>query len=260
MERDFKAYHESIGKELQASQDRIRNLIGDAHWGEDGRHKEAILRKVLRSHLPESLHIGTGFVSGPTWTSHQTDILITRRDMPTLFKDGEMMIVTPDAVVAIIEVKTCLRAATDASEAVEKLAEDIAHIRQDGNRNCHAGLFAFDRSQRDPDKMLLELLNRASLGDSARVVNWLAYGPDCFVRFWGDASEVQGAVNGPVWHTYFLRGLAHAYFLSNVTWESTQQHNSENSFAWFPIEGSKETHRKWYIALDGDEAIQFGQG
>ena len=29
MERDFKAYHESIGKELQASQDRIRNLIGD---------------------------------------------------------------------------------------------------------------------------------------------------------------------------------------------------------------------------------------
>ena len=260
MERDFKAYHKSIGKELQASQDQIRNLIGDAHWGEDGRHKEAILRRVLRAHLPESLHVGTGFVSGPNWTSHQTDILITRRDMPTLFKDGEMMIVTPDAVVAIIEVKTSLRETADAEEAIGKLAGDIANIRQYGNHNCHAGLFAFDRSRRNPDKMLLELLKRASLGDSVRIVNWLAFGPDCFVRFWEDASEVHGVVNGPAWHTYLLPELAHAYFLSNVTWQSTQQQSSENSFAWFPIEGSKETHRKWYIPLDGDEPVQFGQG
>src|ERR1039457_1403565 len=104
--RDFQEYHKSIAAELAATKDRVLHLIGASHWESVGQQREAVLRKALRTHIAESLHVGTGFVSGPDSTSHQTDILICRRDKATLFRDGELFIVTPDAVAGIIEVKS----------------------------------------------------------------------------------------------------------------------------------------------------------
>jgi len=57
-------FQESITKELEVVRDRVRNLIGDAHWGEEGRYKEAVLKNVIRRFLPSNLSIGTGFVEG----------------------------------------------------------------------------------------------------------------------------------------------------------------------------------------------------
>ena len=106
---DFFGYHKSIAQELEATKDRVRQLIGSTHWETDGEHKEAIIRKVLRNHLPESVRIGKGFVCFESHTSTQIDVLITAVDKPTLFKDGELVLVTPDAVHAVIEVKTAMR-------------------------------------------------------------------------------------------------------------------------------------------------------
>lgn len=89
IQRDFKAYHESIADELSATKNRIRDLIGNHHWETDGAHKEAVLRKVLRNHIADSLHVGRGFICGPNKTSHQIDVLISFRDKPTLFRDGD---------------------------------------------------------------------------------------------------------------------------------------------------------------------------
>jgi len=92
--RNLEQYHKSIAQELTVAQDQIRNLIGSGHWQTDGEHKEAVLRKVIRAHISESLRVGKGFVCYRDGTSKQMDILITDRSKPTLFKDTELTLVT----------------------------------------------------------------------------------------------------------------------------------------------------------------------
>jgi len=72
------AYHKSIALELDDSKNRVRNLIGSRHWLSDGEHKETLLRRLLRSHVPETVNVGSGFVYlGVDDSSHQLDILIS---------------------------------------------------------------------------------------------------------------------------------------------------------------------------------------
>jgi hypothetical protein len=56
--------------------------------------------------------------------------------------------------------------------------------------------------------------------DEKLVVNWVAAGPDLFFRYWHNGNDVASPVHGPVWHSYELKNLAHAYFLSNVVWDT----------------------------------------
>ena len=116
---DYEKYHLSVTEELYSLKDRIRNLV--THWATDGESKEVALRSVLRRHLPESVIVGRGFVVGPDSSSTQIDILIVDASKPTLFKDGDLLIVTPDAVVGVIEVKTKLRSEAEFKEAITKL-------------------------------------------------------------------------------------------------------------------------------------------
>ncbi|MCW4043504.1 MAG: hypothetical protein NWE90_07260 [Candidatus Bathyarchaeota archaeon] len=41
-------FQKSITEELEVVKDRVRNLIGSAHWGEEGKYKEAVLTNVMR--------------------------------------------------------------------------------------------------------------------------------------------------------------------------------------------------------------------
>ena len=54
-----KEFQESITKELEVTKDRVRNLIGNAHWGEEGRYKEEILKSTIRKFLPSNVSVGT---------------------------------------------------------------------------------------------------------------------------------------------------------------------------------------------------------
>jgi hypothetical protein len=259
---DFFGYHKSIAQELEATKDRVRQLIGSTHWETDGEHKEAIIRKVLRNHLPESMRIGKGFVCFESHTSTQIDVLITAVDKPTLFKDGELVLVTPDAVHAVIEVKTAMRSKSNLTEALEKLADNLEHIRQT-QTDCLGGLFVFQESNgRVTDKAVLEELQRIVGSQSNRVINWVALSPDRFFRFWR-AGDVPSICCGDFWHSYKLcEGLAHAYFLSNVAWDVTKEPNHEMQYAWFPVEGGKEKFRQWCVSLQeaNGEPKQFGNG
>lgn len=255
--RDFKGYHKSIGDELRSTKDRIRNLIGDAHWQSDGEHKEAVLRKVLRMHLPEMLQVGKGFVCCPDKTSSQIDILITNRNKPTLFKDGELALVTPDAVEAIIEVKTSLHGG-DIDDATGKLSKDIELIRSQGNPTCQSGLFVYESGNGvDAQRRVLKALQSSANGDAQKAINWVALGPDIFFRFWDNGNDVNSPCHSPVWHSYELSNLSHAYFVSNVVWDVTRDNSLNMQFAWFPVENGKERHRKWYAPLSNEEPREF---
>lgn len=143
------AYLESWGLELAARQNRIRHLIGDAHWLSDGHHKESILREFLTRYLPSDAECSTGFVRGASSEkrcSPEIDILLFNRRLhiPYLSEAG-ISIVDPSCVLATIEVKS--------SFSTSPLDEAIANIKAVRGLTIHdkktpsdlwSGLFFYD--------------------------------------------------------------------------------------------------------------------
>lgn len=252
MNRDLIAYYKSITDELHSLKDRVRHLISDSHWLTDGLHKEVIIRKVLSNHLPESLRIGTGFVCVPETSNQgrlnttQIDILVTRRDQLTLFKEDALSIVTANSVVSIIEVKTKLNNSTVA-DAINKIASDANLIREYGNANCIAGLFVYEDTKTS-HRRTLESLAKAAGSNRKRVVDLVAVGNSKFYKFWDDSSRVNGPIVGPAWHAYELHSISHAYFINNIAWE-TSCNEKISQFAWFPLVEGKEAHLVDCISL-----------
>ncbi len=107
---DLKEFYKSIGSELSVIKNRVRNLIGAANWGEEGRYKEAILKNCIGRFLPNRYSLGTGFVLvkdiEKVQVTSQIDIIVCDNSYPVLFKEGDFVIVLPHSVRGIIEVKT----------------------------------------------------------------------------------------------------------------------------------------------------------
>jgi hypothetical protein len=256
---NFSKFHKFIAAELAATRDRIRNLIGDAHWLSDGEHKEVVLRKTLRNHIPEVFHVGKGFISFENSTSNQIDILISDKTHPTLFKDGDMRIVTPDAARVIIEVKTSVQDRSKLREYLNKLADDIEMIRKSNSPipYCWAGLFVFEKGRLSHDT-ILETLAEVTGDNVVRVINAVALGPDDFFRFWQKGSEISSTVDGPVWHSYEIEKLSFSYFVGNVVVDHlTWERSFRSQYAWSPAEAGKERLRKYYIALSEKRSQSF---
>jgi len=110
MQRDATAYLQSWSSELTAKKDRVRNLIGDAHWLSDGFHKEEIIRDFLVRYLPSSITVGHGFVVTSeleNGCSNEIDILVSDSTIHSpLFNEGQLQIVPPSSVLAYLEVKS----------------------------------------------------------------------------------------------------------------------------------------------------------
>lgn len=256
-ERNLLAYHRSIAHELCAIKGRVKSLIGDVHWLSVGESKETILRNVLSRHLSETLRIGRGFVCfaedgtlpNKRVTSYQIDILITRFDKPTLYKENDLVFVTPDCVSAIIEVKSSAEVITS-GDPLLKLADDVEKIRE-YNPDCKAGLFIYDNDNpaSPSDRTVLRHLYAASKGNQLRAVDWVAVGPNRFFRFWANGSEVGSKVEGAVWHSYELRRLAHSYFVANAAWDTSDRMDMNVQYAWFPVDGGKEKYRRHHCDL-----------
>ena len=139
---NYLEYHKSLTNELHALKDRVRNLA--EHWPTDGEYKEAALRTVLRRHLPESLIVGRGFVVTENSGSTQIDLLIVDGNKPTLFRDGDLMFVTPDCVRAVIEVKTTLPSSADVEDCAIKLAE-VGNLCRENGEGVRGSVFSLTR-------------------------------------------------------------------------------------------------------------------
>jgi hypothetical protein len=102
----------SWSEELLSATDRIHHLIGDQHQPTKGSYREVLLRKLLRRVLPDRFRVSTGFIHRfEQVPSRQIDILIwDAQNHSALLEEGELAIITPEAVDAIIEVKSILNA------------------------------------------------------------------------------------------------------------------------------------------------------
>lgn len=49
-----------------------------------------------------------GFIVERQWSSTQIDLMVLKPEKPTLFRDGDLAVVTPYARGAVVEVKTSL--------------------------------------------------------------------------------------------------------------------------------------------------------
>ncbi|MDR3261331.1 MAG: hypothetical protein LBT78_05800 [Tannerella sp.] len=106
-------YYIATANEILSSKDKVKNLVPD--WGEEEHYKEVFLKNSIRRFLPDTYAIGTGYVvrqaehSGEHPSSRQIDLIIYDRATPVLFRDDDFVILTPDAVKGIIEVKTSMK-------------------------------------------------------------------------------------------------------------------------------------------------------
>ena len=183
---NFTAFHKSVSEELYSVKDRIRSLV--SHWPTDGESKEVALRSVLRRHLPGSVTVGRGFVVTAHESSTQVDILVVDAAKPTLFKDGDLLIVTPDAVKGAIEVKTELRTRREVAEALTKLStvEDMCRGAT-GRDQVWTGLFVFEGDGQTAPRLLGGLAD--AYAKTRRKVNCISAGKDTFVRYWDRGAD-----------------------------------------------------------------------
>lgn len=98
--------------EFSSQANRVRTLIGDAHWLSDGEHKEELVRSILKSKLPARLHVTQGFILDPTnrLCSPQSDVLVLDSQLAApFFMEAGLSISSPEACIAAIEVKSSFR-------------------------------------------------------------------------------------------------------------------------------------------------------
>lgn len=133
-QRKFSA---TIASELAALSERVRYII--SHGPTVGTYRENLLQNTLKKHLPERYHVATGFIFG---LSRQIDILIYDRvDYAPVFREGELVIVPPESVRAVIEVKTNLTA-LNLESALELL--NLTSYLDDNTPPFFKGVFAFE--------------------------------------------------------------------------------------------------------------------
>jgi hypothetical protein len=238
-------YFKSISDELDVLKDRVRSIISNHHWPTDGEWKESILRTILRRHLPSTVEVARGFIIQSsrisTQISTQIDIMIIDISKPVLYRDGDLVFVTPDSVRGIIEVKTKLQPA-NISRAFEALANNAQIIRNMRISNgleeyIFIGLFSYEENA--PCERVLQGLKDAAQGNTKRVINHVCIGKRDFFRFWEESPNYPATptlANHPynAWHAYDLRDLARGYFIVNVIDAVSGNSVRRNNRLWYP--------------------------
>lgn len=237
-------YFVSLTSELNALKNRVRTFIENSHWQTDGEWKESVLRAFLRRNLPDSIKIGRGFVITEKKISKQIDILIYDGTKPVLFQDGDLVFLTPDAVLGVIEVKTSLNLSSF-NKAIKKLTANIKIIETGYPIKRVYGLFSYENETNNIDDILRGLKNAAG-GSLRRVIHITSLGKSRFIRYWNIDPEGKRLVDR--WHAYELSAKAQGYFIHNIIEKICPFSVSQHSKLWYPAEG-KEDYKIGEISL-----------
>jgi hypothetical protein len=238
-------YHQQLYKEIEVTKERIASLI--SHRLKKGEINEFAIKKVFEEKIPENYGVSNGFIVTDTWESTEIDIIIYDKSYPSLFKTGDLIIVTPDAVKGLIEVKTSLTS-TELKESSEKLGD----IAEKVYKYKHSLLSLGTQINVYPNELTEEIfvgiigidgpslkystiethLKNAARRLRTRVVNHVSINDKCFVKYFDNSSELP---TGAGWHIYeFTDPLSPAYFLSNSLFYLNYSSVINNTSVWFP--------------------------
>lgn len=231
-------YFRSLSQELHSLRDRVRHLISGNHWPTDGEWKESILRTVIRRNAPQSVTVGRGFVVCNEFSSPQLDILVYDNSYPVLYRDGDLVFVSPDACRAIIEVKTRVNPRS-LKEAALKLADAVEKIRlQSGGRALFAGLFAYQIDGEDVEQYL-EQVCVAARGSDRRVIDHVCLGASTFIKYWS-LTPTPPWREYKRWHCYDVKEMSAGYFIHNLLMHLAPQVHDIDTENWFPRNGKEQ--------------------
>jgi hypothetical protein len=217
----------------------MRHMINDRHWPTDGEWKESVLRSIIRRSAPSNVSIGRGFVVTGRGCSTQIDILIHDNSHPVLYRDGDLVFVTPAACRAIIEVKSRLDV-RGLDKASRHLATAANFIRGgSGGSRAFVGLFSYEATAMQPERATTCLVDAAA-GSQRRVIDHVVLGPDRFVKWWNLTPE-RPRRTLQSWHMYDLHAMAAGYFVHNLLLHLSPSADQHHDSVWFP-EQSKEAH------------------
>lgn len=232
---DTAEYFKALSQEMKSLQNRVRNFIGSSHWLTDGEWKESVVRSMLRRHLPKSAEIGRGFIVSETGNSPQIDVLIYSSDAPVLFRDGDLVFVTPDAVLGIIEIKSNISSTAAFRKAVKQLTKNAAWAKRTIPTEKFFGIFAYESNIQW--HKALEVLADCADGDPGLVVDLVCLSDREFIR-WSKANPINPHSRYGNWRAYQrMDGKAYGYFLHNAIQHLAPSSVGQNLDVWFPAEG-----------------------
>lgn len=264
---NYEKFLASTSKEIMAVKDRVRFLINDKNWGEEGRYKEIILREILRSFLPERYGIGTGFaICKDDKVTSQIDIIIYDKfkadNNAEILKKGDFVVVESKSVVGIIEVKSSFGSKIfelDKKEqnTITKLLDNKQKIEQDKviekngtqyyKENVFAGLFAFERANRYGIKTITKKL-KEYLQNSNATIDCISFDGYYFMKFWR-ARLPEYCFENKHYSFYELpKDLSFGYFISNIVehlkiWLTHKPLDKSEINRLYPLFGGKEQYR-----------------
>lgn len=138
---DLTSFAALLGDSFASKIDLLAQIIQERHYPSLGRYKERLLANTIAEFLPKDYEVGTGFVlfvhdatperakkpgfdalnMGSYSISKQCDLLVFESaKTPVVFRDGDFVIVRPESVRALIEVKGTANAKS-ISEALKSL-------------------------------------------------------------------------------------------------------------------------------------------
>ena len=231
-------YFKALSAELQSLQNRVQNFIDGSHWLTDGEWKESVLRSMLRRHLPKSVEVGRGFIVSEHGNSGQIDVLIYSAEVPVLFRDGDLVFVTPDAVLGLIEVKSNLKSKAALCKALTQMRRNARLAGREKWNEKFFGLFAYNATI--PMNDALDTVAAAANGNPALVTDLICLGERDFIR-WSIADQRNTFCRSGIWKGYHrLEGKAVGYFLHNTIQLLAPKSVGKNVAVWFPTEGKDE--------------------
>ncbi|MFK5878496.1 MAG: hypothetical protein QM478_03255 [Flavobacteriaceae bacterium] len=244
-------FHKSTTKELLAVKDRVRNLIN--HWGEDGRYKEAVIKTIIQRFLPEKYRIGSGFVvrqtaqRGNHESSNQIDLIIYDTAYPVLFKETDFVILTPDSVVGIIEVKANVtnQGLSTVIKKANENGEFIFKAKSDKNKALFNGIFSYDATVNNVDTISNHIEEgwnefKGKTNRQKYCVNHISLNQDWFYKFWEYEYD-----NGQPHFIYEIEELSFSFFISNLMDWVSGRSVIENSNLWFPVDKSIRVRKRF---------------
>ena len=269
---NMKLFHKSTTDELKVIKNRVRNLIGNRNWGEEGRYKEAILRSVIKRFLPQNFKIGTGFIIKRREndneinrydidSSRQIDILIFDATRPILFSEGDFYIVTPNSVRAIIEVKTNIenQNLTEILERMNEMGEFVNQSQSDQptlidetiieNQPIFNGIFSYEGyhniiNQQDVEDSIEVKIKEGARGTN--YVNHISLNENIFIKNFGHRTS-PGEYIFDIFSVYKIEDLSFSYFISNLLSYLVKRPITDESDLWFPTD--KELYNLKNISL-----------
>ena len=248
MNPNIQDFQQSITQELDVIKNRVRSLIGNAHWGEEGRYKEIILQKIIKRFLPNNLSVGTGFVIDETKSiSKQLDIIIYDNTHPLFFFEDNFIITSPDNVRGIIEVKSNIGSASTLGHIIEELDNSLISIFTDNQlKKLFVGIFSFSFSFNIDS--LREVLSKNTS------INYISLGNNYFIKKWlvNDRKHLNiidsESNTSNFYNVYEINNLSHSYFISNLVTQTCNIKAKKHSWFYFPIEGTKEIYKRETIS------------